>query len=684
MTKAKTIIAFFLFLAGFLFIGESYTFFLENFQGSYMQVGYFLETGDSEDEMRSAILDKANEYETQVFTIGKEDGGAFSRKITVYGDETVQKNLKADWGIEQGTISSFFSGKTRFIFKPFEEATEKELQNCWYMGQSHERLYTMLFPGMVKYSGNFRNDPVQGISEKVVAALWFVLIITILLLTYYDTVYSKKEEIVRMVLGADLVHMLTHKIISDTVGFLIAALAAILLLLPFTNPLFRWNISLIGFLILILSNGLVIVLGMGIGKHLQIKNVASSKKALHISVIIKGLVAILTILVLSVTIYLSVEGSKLYKQKNHYSSQPSIVHVDVAYPYDYEKMEFAAGHFESTPPLDSREQVKDNFMRYSYHELGCSLVCYKSFENVSPKWGDRYIFANLSGLKAYSDMIPEWSILCQNEGNYILIPDRGNQTEIVEEIMDNGSLLGLDKDNLKGVFTYKDGLSVIAEGHVNDEFDYSYKIKNPVILLDTYNYGALPVYPVSYKLREADHPDGIIAHNFQYLMQFAALENNQEKIYGFANAISGEAINPSLIEFTVTNVGNWFDGLWSLQNRSLLIAVILTLLILILEAQISIISLRMAYETNARELTIKKVMGYSVFERFKLFFLLTCILCGLSLVGAIVCAEIFKISMIGYLVWGSIVVFFFDVGILLCLTRKNDNLQIQKVLKGGI
>lgn len=68
MAKAKTIIVFFLFLAGFLFIGESYTFFLENFQDSYVQVGYYLETGDSEDEMCTEILDKANEYEAVFFS----------------------------------------------------------------------------------------------------------------------------------------------------------------------------------------------------------------------------------------------------------------------------------------------------------------------------------------------------------------------------------------------------------------------------------------------------------------------------------------------------------------------------------------------------------------------------------------------------------------------------------------
>lgn len=684
MTKAKTIIGFFLFLAGFLFIGKSYTFFLENFQDSYVQVGYYLETGDSEDEMRSEIQKKSKEYNAEVFTISKEDGGAFSRKITVYGNEAVQKILKEDWGIEEGTISSFFSGKTKFIFKPFEEAMEKELQSCWYMGQSSENLYTMLFPGMVKYSGSFRNYPIQGVSEKVVAATWFVLTITMLLLTYYDTVYSKKEQMVRMVLGADFIHMLAHKIISDIVGFSIAALAAILLLLPFTNPLFRCNISIIGFLILLLCNGIVIALGMRIGKHLQIKSITSSKKALNISIVIKGLISILTVLVLSVTIYLSVEGIKLYKQKNYYSSQSNKVHIDVKYPYDYEKMKHATGYFQDERPIGTLEQVKDNFMRYSYNELESYLVSYQSFEDVSPKWGDKYVFANLLGLTQYSDMIPKWDTIFQKEGNYILIPDNANEIEVMEEIMNNGNLLGVNEKNLEGIFRYKKGLSVIAKGHLNGEFDYTYKIKNPIIFLDTYDYGALPTYPVSYELREADHPDGMIAHNFQYLMQFITLENKQERIYDFANAISGEAINPHLMEFTVVNIGDWFDGLWSLQNRSLLIAVILTLLILILEIQISSLSLRIAYETNAKELTIKEVMGYSVFERFKSFFLLTCILCGISLVGALLCTVFFKICAIAYIAWGSIIVFLLDVVIILYLIRKDDNLQIQKVLKGGI
>ncbi len=76
--------------------------------------------------------------------------------------------------------------------------------------------------------------------------------------------------------------------------------------------------------------------------------------------------------------------------------------------------------------------------------------------------------------------ISEWDV-SQKEGNYILIPDNINQSEVIKEIMETGNLLGLDEENLEGVFTYKEGLSVIAEGHLDSEFDYTYKVKDPII-----------------------------------------------------------------------------------------------------------------------------------------------------------------------------------------------------------
>lgn len=684
MSKAKTIIIFFLTIAGFLFIGESYTFFLENFQDSYVQVGYYLETGDSEEQMKEAIIEGAKEYDSEVFAIGKEDGGAFYRKIIIYGNEKVRQNLKTDWDIEEGVTSSFFSGKTNFEFKDFNDATEKELANCWYMDTTPEELYTMLFPGMVNYSGNFRNDPMVGISEKVIAGLWFLLVITILLLSYYDTVYNKKEQMIRIVLGADSKSMIFHKFTRDTLGFSLASILAISILLPFTNPLFRWNISLIGFLVLIISNAFVVILGMKIEKYAQIKSNVNSRKVLYLSMVIRGIVAVLTILFISSTIYLTTQGINLYRQKDYYSELNNKVHIDIDYPYGYEEMEEADGYYEDNIPLNTIAQVRDNFMRYSYKELDASLMTYQPQPFIAPKWGDRYVFANLKGLKPYSTQILEWDKLIEKEGNYILISDTANQTEIIKEIMKDGNSYGLNGDNRVEVIRYKDGLSVTAEGFIEDELDYSYRIKDPIIFLDTFDYGLLPLYSPTYKLKEQDYIGGLIANDFVYLMQFVTLDNNQEKIYDFANVIGGEAINPALVEFTIINVGDWFNGLWALQNRSLLIALILTALIIILELQVSSLTLRMAYEIKAQELTIKKVMGYSIFDRFKPFFLIIILLCGISLIGSILFLNIFKMDIISYLIWGSLIVLVLDISILIYWINKNDNIQIQKILKGGI
>ena len=62
MAKAKYIILFFLFLAAFLFIGESYSYFLENFQNSYTQVGYFLPTGENEQRFMSVVMLSKKDY----------------------------------------------------------------------------------------------------------------------------------------------------------------------------------------------------------------------------------------------------------------------------------------------------------------------------------------------------------------------------------------------------------------------------------------------------------------------------------------------------------------------------------------------------------------------------------------------------------------------------------------------
>ncbi len=683
MKKSKYIIAFFLFLSAFLFIGESYTFFLENFQDKYTQVGYYLPTGESEEKMNEQIRKKAEEFNTAVFALSKEDGGAFSRTITVYGDEAVKKSLKKDWNIESGTINSFFSGTTTFRFGPFENADEKVMQNCWYLNKSPEELYEMVYPGMVEYSGSFRNEPAVVTSKFVVGGTWAVVMLCIILLTLYDIAYGKKEQSIRIILGAENRVLRLHKIFSDVIGFSVSIILAFVLLLPFTTPSFEMMTTILCVLIMLAVNSVLIWCNMKLKKATPLK-IQVSNRVFVMGAGLKGLVAVLLVVVISVTFGLSIEGYKLYSQEQYYTSQKNQVHVDTDYPYSYEKIEYYEGETNENPPIDTIDQVADNFLRYSYQHLDCSLLYHHSYDEVAPLYGEKYIYANLQGLEQYKDQILNWNELFKTEGNYILVSEKMNQEEVREELLSFSNTISLSEENLAGILTYQDGLSVVAEGRREVEYDYSYRIKNPVIILDTYDYGKLSSYEIEYSLHKREKMDGVIFNNTPYFMQFVSVKDNRPCIENFASICAGEAIKPGLMEFSIENVDDWFHGLWALQNRSLLIAIILTILLLILEFQMTALILRIAYETKAKELTIKKVLGYSLFERYRTFFILSGILCGFALLLSTVFFLITGMGIIQYMIYGSLIVGAVDLLVLIHLTQKYDHLEIQRVIKGGI
>lgn len=666
-----------------MFIGENYTFFLENFQNKYTQVGYYLPVGESEEKMNEHIRKKAKEFNTAVFALEKKNEGAFSRTITVYGNETIKKCLKKDWNIENGMVKSFFSGTTTFCFEPFENATEKNMQNCWYLNQTPEELYEMVYPGMVEYSGSFRNEPTAVTSKFVIAGMWSIVLLCILLLTLYDIAYGKKEQSIRIILGTENKVLQFHKIFSDVIGLSVSAVLAFILLLPFTTPSFELPTTIFCVFMMLIANSVLIWCSMKLKKTTPLK-IQVSNQVLVMGAGLKGLVTVLMVIVISATIGLSVEGYKLYSQKQYYNSQRNQIHVDVDYPYSYEKIEYYEGETNENQPIDTIDQVADNFLRYSYQFLNCSLLYHHSYEEVAPLYGERYIYANLQGLEQYKDQIPNWNELCKTEGNYVLLSERMNKEDVTEELLSFSNVFCLSNNNLADILTYKDGLSIVAEGRRDSEFDYSYRIKNPIIILDTYDYGKLSTYEVEYSLHKREEMDGILFNNAPYLMQFVSVKDDRQSIENFASICAGEAIKPELMEFSFENISDWFYGLWALQNRSLLIAVILTVLLLILEFQITALILRIAYETKAKELTIKKVLGYSLFERYRNFFILSSVLCGFALLFSLLLFLITGIGMIQYMIHGSLIVWSVDLLVLVHLTHKYDHLEIQRVLKGGI
>ena len=184
-------------------------------------------------------------------------------------------------------------------------------------------------------------------------------------------------------------------------------------------------------------------------------------------------------------------------------------------------------------------------------------------------------------------------------------------------------------------------LSVVAEGRRDGEYDYSYRTQNPIIVLDTYDYGKLPLYEISLSLHDAEQLNGVIYKNADFSCNLFLLDRTMNEFMRLQIHVVVMQSIQIWLNFLSKMLGTGLMDCGNCKNRSLLISVILTLLLLILEIQITTLVLRISYETHAKELTVKKVLGYSMIERYRGFFLLSGAICATFFIGALFDIPIF-------------------------------------------
>ena len=690
MIRAKFVIAISIFITASLFIGEAYSFFLNDFEGKYSSTGYWVYSEEEKELVKDMVISMTEEENLPVFSLKKESKGAFSRTVTIYANDAAKNILKDSiMQIKTGDKKSFFTGTTKFIIDDFDKAPGNWLREIWYP-VDRDVVVNATSAELSEYSGGYVRYPMPDESNIIVIAAWIAVAIILLFLTWYDLVYSKKEQIVRIVLGADSTILMRDKIIKDVVSYSLAAIIAFSFMRIFTNTFFHFSISVICLLIFLGLNSILIVLNMGLSsKRIEIKSSNASKKTLGVSLSIKFVMGVLCVVVLSLAIGIAGEGKALFNQSDSYENVKDKARATIWYPLDFEKIIYSQAWTgeEGEQLYDTKTQLDDNFMRYAYKYLDCSTALRYSvfvYEEHASEVGDKSILANPNGLKEHKEAFPEWEYMTKNEGDYLLIP-RGSDKEHILSVL----TLGGTRSGFDGVYEYDADISVIAEEWQEPlEIKYSYEINKPFILLDTHDYTKLSMYPPTYELQA--RPEGeeygnlFIGSDAAYIMQFSSVMDDEERIKEFGEMLNSEIIDPDMLDYNIVNLHSWYQELWGLIGRSMLIAIVLTILIFLLRSQITIIILNLEYEVNAQELTVKKVMGFSIYDRYSKIFSQTILLFVSIMIATIAIYFIFEVGIIKYLFAGCLIAFITDMLLMNFMIRRGDKVQISKVLKGGI
>jgi hypothetical protein len=137
------------------------------------------------------------------------------------------------------------------------------------------------------------------------------------------------------------------------------------------------------------------------------------------------------------------------------------------------------------------------------------------------------------------------------------------------------------------------------------------------------------------------------------------------------------------VQLFSVSIGEQYQYHWDVLNKSLYINSLLTILFLILNLLITVVTVRLEYSVNAVQLALQKVMGYTFFERQrKLFF--GCGICSAASTTIVVMtSHIFHLSGWLYVLCAGILFFVLDLLVLTIIVQKAEKERIIKILKGG-
>src|SRR5690625_3011671 len=132
-----------------------------------------------------------------------------------------------------------------------------------------------------------------------------------------------------------------------------------------------------------------------------------------------------------------------------------------------------------------------------------------------------------------------------------------------------------------------------------------------------------------------------------------------------------------------TNVYDLYTYNWSIIKRGIIISSVLLSLVLILELIIINLILRLEYEINSIELSIKKVLGYSTWEKNKRIIFITLSATVMSIMLSLIVHYIFAVSQASYLLYCCVIILIIYLIFIFFSIAKIEKSKIQNILKGG-
>lgn len=633
-----------------LIISESHVFYLDGFYNQFSYTTLYIQPHTTEEEMIRDIIDSANTEDVAVFTFKRSPRNAFLTEYDVFGTDGAEKYINQQLNIVEREYRSLFLGDVRFRFHDFEDISGIKDFNDYYVIGSDAKVHQFKMNLIDKYAGNHPEEGDEGKDLRNTALfIWFLVIGIILVLTYYDVRLHKKENLIRISLGERTGKVIWGNIALDAFVLVLIFTAITYMLSKVTYIHFMFGISISAFLSLLIMNGIIYLTINFYNIKEAFSNDKYSRKLLSINYTLKFVSVLLTVFIISGNLALTVEAYNLYRQKSFFQEYKD---------YSYTRFEYKPTPKKNNTLLESAK-VQMSFYNQFFDKFDATLLV-----STDTLLNGKGILANQHAYDYLSSQIREARNLSLTKDVYFFLPkhDQSIPQKELDQVVHFyfGEQISYEFETI----FYEEKIEIIR---IDENHQYgSELIKRPIIIMVNMDPQKLN------KVDERKNHQISILHEVMYKIANPDDVTHFIEEYGLQNQIVSK-----------TNVLENYNRKWLEAKRILYLNVIFTVLILLLEFTIINTIIRMEYEVNAIELSIKKVLGYSLLEKNRKIILITITTTAISIILSIILARIIGFHQIYYLALGGSIIMVSEVLLISFYIRKIERSKIPKILKGG-
>lgn len=642
----KYAIAAFLFMLGFIFTGEMFMNYLDNFEETYYGATFSFETTTKEkDEIIQDFLDASVKNQIDIFTVDDKINSDYQKTIKIYGTEGALDAL-SNHEIQEKRYKSLFSGYMDVVFEDISKCKIIKRQEFFYFtGDNVDAMSGFRDDLASEYGGE---DPILYDSIKStihrISTTWGIIYLIIILLTVYDITLQRKEYTLQVILGYDLRTVFMKNIFQDMIIFSGMYFLIPCLLNKWMNVYFLFHIFVMIFILFLLLNICANILIFKVNVKKNFSNVEENQGILKINYVIKTVTLLLASFALSVNVGLITEGIDYYRQLDFFKNHSE---------YEYYQLNYKA---------NSKLSEMDGIVAQEFYKtfFKNSLIYADFSDMLSINYPT--VLINHNAQKELIEQNEEWREIlneCREEKVYIAIPEQLREED--EKVSASGEICEavLGYEGEKKIVFYDKRTQLISFNSSLHPFK-SKRLKKPIIIFDNTE----PVINEEMADRQLYY-----AYDILYDIPDKEVED----------FIKTRQLESEIV--IKTNAWESYEYNWKIVKRFTRISLVLSVILFLIEFIMVFTIVKMEYMYHALQITLMKIFGYSQIKRILNPVFIT-ILCGVVNIVLLLLYS-YKISEEAVNMIACIAIFtIFELLIILRQAKKLERSKTALVLKG--